>query len=252
MCVCISYTKDSEEVPTKFTIKMGCFIALLAGLYWTRMLVFPVDQKDLLDSRLSNGKLWKLVKNIGKEQPQVEKCNTIKNRDGTVARDDGLAANILSLHYQNISKLIFIGEDRHIRSRASDIVHGCRSKTQDIIPIFNRDFTLQELEAAIADSKLNKSPGPDGIHEQMINKLSSIGRHRFLDIINGSWKIGRLPRGWRRAIVIPIRNPCKDAGAPESFRPIALTCIACKIMEKMILKRLTFYLNSLDLLSKEQ
>ncbi|GBO16873.1 hypothetical protein AVEN_148339-1 [Araneus ventricosus] len=142
-----------------------------------------------LDSRSSNGKLWKLVKNIGKEQPQVEKCNNIKNRDGTVARDDGQAANILGLHYQNISKLTFIGEDRHIRSRVSDIAQGCRSNTQDSIPIFNRDFTLPELEAAIADLKLNKSHGPDGIHGRFRNKMGSIGILRFLDIINGSWKI---------------------------------------------------------------
>ncbi|GBN96073.1 hypothetical protein AVEN_204636-1 [Araneus ventricosus] len=161
-----------------------------------------------LDSRSSNGKLWKLVKNIGKEQPQVEKCNTIKNRDGTVAWDDGQAANILGSHYQNnINKLTFKAEDKHIRSRASDIVHGCCSNTQESIPIFNWDLTLQELEAAIADSKLNKSPGPDGIHGQMMNKLGSVGRLRCLDIINGSWKIGRLPRDWRRTIVIPIGNP---------------------------------------------
>ncbi|GBM48158.1 hypothetical protein AVEN_138293-1 [Araneus ventricosus] len=184
-----------------------------------------------------------LEKNIGKEQPQVEKCNTIKKRDGTVVRDDGQAANILGLHYQNISKLTFIGEDRHIRSRASDIIHGCRSNTQDSIPIFNRDFTLQELEAAIADSKLNKSPGPDGIHGKIINKLGSIGRLRFLDIINGSWKIGRLPRDWRRAIVVPIRNPCKDAGAPESFRPIALTSLTQSIDPSVGLPGIFFHTN---------
>ena len=35
-----------------------------------------------LDPQLSDGKLWKLEKNISKEQPQTEQCNTIREPDG--------------------------------------------------------------------------------------------------------------------------------------------------------------------------
>ncbi|GFT44463.1 putative RNA-directed DNA polymerase from transposon BS [Nephila pilipes] len=67
----------------------------------------------------------------------------------------------------------------------------------------------------------------------MISNLGQRGRQRFLDIINESWKTGLLPRDWRRTIVIPIRNPSKLTNSPESFRPIALTCIACKVIFKL-------------------
>ncbi|GFY11379.1 putative RNA-directed DNA polymerase from transposon BS [Trichonephila clavipes] len=52
--------------------------------------------------------------------------------------------------------------------RASRIFLGCRSDTHRGTSIFNRDFRVNELEVAIGDSCLNKYPGPDGIHSQMI------------------------------------------------------------------------------------
>ncbi|GFW72937.1 putative RNA-directed DNA polymerase from transposon BS [Trichonephila clavipes] len=104
--------------------------------------------------------------------------------------------------------------------------HGCRSDTQRGTSIFNRDFRVNELETAIGDSCLNKSSGPDGIHSQMISHLGLSGRQRLLDITNCS--------------------------VPESYRPIALTSIAYKIMEKMVLRRLTFHLHSHNLLPEEQ
>ncbi|GFW82819.1 putative RNA-directed DNA polymerase from transposon BS [Trichonephila clavipes] len=95
---------------------------------------------------------------------------------------------------------------------------------------------MNELEAAIGDSCLNKSPGPNGIHGQMIDHLGLSGRQRFLDIINCFWNKGQLPRDWRRATVIPIKKCGKIDSTPESFRPITLTSIACKIMKKMVLR----------------
>ncbi|GFV07440.1 hypothetical protein TNCV_1737951 [Trichonephila clavipes] len=98
------------------------------------------------------------------------------------------------LHYQTISRLNFSVEDRNIKIRTSRIVHGCCSDTHRGTSIFSRDFRVNELEAAIGDSCLNKSPGPDGIHGQMIDHLGLRGRQRVLDIINCSRNKGQLPR----------------------------------------------------------
>ncbi|GFV65979.1 hypothetical protein TNCV_1303701 [Trichonephila clavipes] len=83
--------------------------------------------------------------------------------------------------------------------RASRIVHGCCSDTHRGTSFFSRDFRVNELEAAIDGSCLNKSPDPDGIHGQMIDQLGLSARQRFLYIINCSWNKGQLPRDWRKA-----------------------------------------------------
>ncbi|GFV97721.1 RNase H domain-containing protein [Trichonephila clavipes] len=70
---------------------------------------------------------------------------------------------------------------------------------------------------------LSKSPSPDDIHGVMIDHLGPHGMQRLLDLFSLSWRLGRLPRVWRRAIIIPILKPGKDASSPHSFRHITLT-----------------------------
>jgi potassium voltage-gated channel Eag-related subfamily H protein 8 len=60
----------------------------------------------------------------------------------------------------------------------------------------------------------------------------------FLDIIDISWKTGKVPKVWKTSIISPILKPGKPAEECKSYRPIALTSILCKIMEKMIHRRL--------------
>ncbi|GFU60967.1 hypothetical protein TNCV_3372831 [Trichonephila clavipes] len=108
------------------------------------------------------------------------------------AVNDVQAADLLGLHYQKISRLNSV-EERNIKIRASPIDHGCRSGTHRRTSIFSRDFRVNELEAAIGDPCLNKSPGPDGIQCQMIDHLGLSGRQRFLDYINCSCNKGQLP-----------------------------------------------------------
>ncbi|GFV46393.1 probable RNA-directed DNA polymerase from transposon BS [Trichonephila clavipes] len=46
---------------------------------------------------------------------------------------------------------------------------------------------------------------------------------KLVHFFNLSWRLGRLPRDWKKALIIPIRKSSKKACYPESFRPIALT-----------------------------
>ncbi|GFU88250.1 putative RNA-directed DNA polymerase from transposon X-element [Trichonephila clavipes] len=86
----------------------------------------------------------------------------------------------------------------------------------------------------------------------MIGHLGLSGKQRFLDIVNCFWNKGQLPRDWRRATVIPIKKCDRTYGTPGRCQPIALTSIACKIMEKIVLRRLTFHLHFPNLLLEEQ
>ncbi|GFY34975.1 hypothetical protein TNCV_155521 [Trichonephila clavipes] len=134
---------------------------------------------------------------------------------------DEQAAELLGLPYQKISRLNFAVKDRNVKIRASRIVHGCRSDIQRGTSIFNRDFRVNELEAVISDTTLNKSPGPDSIHGRMIDHFGLSGRQRFLNIINCSWNKGQLPRDWR-ATIISTKKFGKTDGTSDSYRPIAL------------------------------
>ncbi|GFV01052.1 putative RNA-directed DNA polymerase from transposon BS [Trichonephila clavipes] len=108
---------------------------------------------------------------------------------------------------------------------------------------------MHELLLNALDSM--KSLGPDNIHRVMITHLGQRGTQRLLDIFNESWKSVRLPHEWKRATIIPNRKPGKVLSSPESYRPITLTSIPCKIMERMMQRRLTYFLDSNNLLPQK-
>ncbi|GFW89355.1 probable RNA-directed DNA polymerase from transposon BS [Trichonephila clavipes] len=201
-----------------------------------------------LDSRTTNSKLWRIVKKINKEQEQCEESNSVIDTNGQVFPDDKAAANGLAVYYQETSKF---SEDKSVMKRAKNIIHGCR--TSDVGDQgLSRDFSQQELLLAMAFLDLTKSPGPDGVFGRMLENLGHRGKLRLLDIINLSWKIGHLPAEWKRAIIIPIKKAGKNNWSPKDFRPIALTSTTCKIMEKMILIRIQYFLDSKNLIPGEQ
>ncbi|KAJ8410042.1 hypothetical protein AAFF_G00210830 [Aldrovandia affinis] len=47
----------------------------------------------------------------------------------------------------------------------------------------------------------------------------------------------KIPKIWRRALVVAILKPNKPEGDPKSYRPISLLCIPFKILERLIYAR---------------
>jgi len=44
----------------------------------------------------------------------------------------------------------------------------------------------------------------------------------------------KIPKIWRRALVVAIRKPEKPLGDPKSYRPISMLCVPFKILERLI------------------
>ncbi|XP_043262527.1 uncharacterized protein LOC122403220 [Colletes gigas] len=108
-----------------------------------------------------------------------------------------------------------------------------------------------ELKSALKSVK-NSSPGPDNIPNIFIQQLPKAGINYLLDIYNCIWLNGVFPTKWQEAIVVPILKPGKNKLRIDSYRPIALTCCLCKLLEKVICKRLRWYLETNNLLGKNQ
>jgi len=47
----------------------------------------------------------------------------------------------------------------------------------------------------------------------------------------------KIPKIWRRALVVVIPKPEKPSGDPNSYRPISLLCVPFKILERLIYAR---------------
>ncbi|UYV65303.1 hypothetical protein LAZ67_3003884 [Cordylochernes scorpioides] len=94
---------------------------------------------------------------------------------------------------------------------------------QNWISFKNTIIKAAKVSIPRENTDLNKTPGPDGIHGQMISNLGKNGKEILLDIFNNSWKTGKLPQDWKTATIIPIKKLDKSADDPKNYRPISLT-----------------------------
>jgi len=84
-----------------------------------------------------------------------------------------------------------------------------------------------------------KAPGPDQITTLMICELPHVGLKAILHLLNAITGLGYWPRPLKRAKVIMILKPEKDPTEVTSYRPISLLPVMSKILEKLLLSRLT-------------
>ena len=84
----------------------------------------------------------------------------------------------------------------------------------------------------------------------MLKHLPDTSLETLLNIFNYIWITGKFPDGWQYATIIPISKPGKDPGEPNIYRHIALTSCLCKTLERMINKRLSWFLESNNHISR--
>ena len=71
-------------------------------------------------------------------------------------------------------------------------------------------------------------------------------------IFNRLWQTSYFPPQWNTAIVVPIHKPGKNHSNSSNYRPIALTSCICKLLERMINKRLMDFMEMNRLFSSVQ
>ncbi|GFU96179.1 probable RNA-directed DNA polymerase from transposon BS [Trichonephila clavipes] len=180
-----------------------------------------------------------------------KETNAIISDIGHVSVDARETAEALAQHYAHESRLAFSSSNKHLARVTRDKIKSCRDRPADN-PLFYVDFTLPKLSYALENLDTNKSPGPDSIPGYFLSHLGISDREKLLYICNSSRKNGKLPRQWKSAIAIPIHTPNKNAGLTTSYHSISLTCITCKLMECMVLWRLTHHLHTNNLMPPEQ
>lgn len=100
-------------------------------------------------------------------------------------------------------------------------------------------FTLEELKAAIKMCKSGKAPGLDDILVEQIKHFGPVTMGWLLRFYNNCLSRRHIPKIWRRTRIIAILKPGKPASDAKNFRPISLLCHLYKILERMLLNRLS-------------
>ncbi len=117
---------------------------------------------------------------------------------------------------------------------------------------YNQPISRYELISTIKQNLKKSALGPDGIHPYMIKNLPENAITFILQLYNKILLSDSFPDSWKIAHVIPILKPDKDPLIVSSYHPIALTSVLGKLYEKILNKRLIWYLESTNSLNKLQ
>ncbi|RVE46780.1 hypothetical protein evm_008564 [Chilo suppressalis] len=109
----------------------------------------------------------------------------------------------------------------------------------------------REVRAELQSLDVRKASGPDGIPAVVLKKCAAELSPVLTRLYQCSYSLGRVPETWRDANVQPV--PKKgDRSDPANYRPIAVTSVLCKVLEKVLNNHLTRYLEDHSLINDRQ
>ncbi|CAO3594863.1 unnamed protein product [Absidia cylindrospora] len=104
-------------------------------------------------------------------------------------------------------------------------------------PESSSPFSVSDITSAIKQLAKKKAPGIDSIISEVLQPIHEQLSLLLLPFFSLCWKSGLTPLHWRTAQVIPLHKK-GDPSDPANFRPISLTSVFRKILEKCLTKPL--------------
>lgn len=99
----------------------------------------------------------------------------------------------------------------------------------------------KELTNIISSLKTSYSAGPDNVNSRDLKEIYPLIKGHLLYAINSCLKTGEFPSSCKVSKVIPLYKK-GDREKPENYRPISLTSIFSKILERVMKNRLVKFL----------
>ena len=168
-----------------------------------------------------------------------ESVNRVMKPDGTLTLNLKETADIINSTFHSV----FIDEGDTPIPDLDNVYDG--PKLQDI------DFNVVDVYEILKKLKVESAPGPDGVHPKYLVETAENLANPLYKLYRNSLDTGIIPEDWRIAYVTPIyKKGCKNN--PLNYRPVSLTSLICKVMEKIIIKAAINHLDRNNLLSTQQ
>ncbi|KAF2345377.1 Reverse transcriptase domain [Trinorchestia longiramus] len=112
-------------------------------------------------------------------------------------------------------------------------------------------FTVEEVEEQLSILNPYKSTGPDGLGPRVLKETAEVISEPLTKIFNRYLETGIVPDDWKRANVTPIFKK-GNKQIPNNYRPISLTSVISKTIERLLKVRITKHLNDQNLINDTQ
>ncbi|KAF2344529.1 Reverse transcriptase domain [Trinorchestia longiramus] len=112
-------------------------------------------------------------------------------------------------------------------------------------------FTVEEVEEQLSILNPYKSTGPDGLGPRILKESAEVISEPLTNIFNRSLETGIVPVDWKHANFTSIFKK-RNKQIPNNYRPISLTSVISKTIERLLKVRMTKHLNDQNLINDTQ
>ena len=200
-----------------------------------------------LNFSTNSNKLWQLTKTLNEDNAHYGKTTLVIDDKHVSGKEAG---NVFAKQYAAVSTIeISQNRVREVRQESRELTEQHQGPSPKCM---SDPFHIRELNLAIKKLKNKKAPGVDGVTNDMLKHLGPRAKSTLLKIFNSSWHSGKFPTRWKEAQIRPSLKKGKDKKKPESYRPISLLSCTGKLLERLVNKRLLWYLESNNILCPTQ
>lgn len=201
--------------------------------------------KSLINKNKNSSKaLWDCVNDIcSKSQPKTI-INNIKLTDGCTTENKQEISDAFNQHYSDLGK-----------TYASKIINPPENFTEKNIHIENTMYLhlTNEMEVLdiIKELKPKKSPGFDNIRSEVIKEVAKEISKPLTSLINKCFENECFPKPLKDGIIKPLYKSGEKLEI-INYRPISLISSIAKIIEKILKRRITKFLDKHKIISNHQ
>jgi len=158
-----------------------------------------------------------------------ENLHSLLDEGGNIAHKDEEKAEVLNVFFASV----FNSQTSYSQGSQPPVL-------EDMQGEWNKPSIIQEeaVNDLLCHLNTHKSMGPDGIHPRVLRDLAQDSANPLCIIYQQSWLTREVPDDWRIANVTPTYKKGRKQD-PRNYRPVSLTLMLGKIMERFILSVLT-------------
>ena len=194
-------------------------------------------ERDICEKSKDDPKIfWRFVQSKTKIKENIQ-C--LIDDNGDVHTDNECKAELLNKFFQSVFTIEPENDSLPAFNPRTDLV------LDKII------FNVETVKKYLQKINENKSQGSDSIHPKLLKETIDSITLPVTNIFNKSMEDSKLPKSWKTANITPIHKKGPKHTA-SNYRPISLTSILCKVMEKIIRDALLEYMEENGLFTNHQ
>ena len=139
----------------------------------------------------------------------------------------------------------------NVENRVNDPVSYFASEMGSLTPQLSNITIVKNKIEAIHDLSTHSAPGPDGVPAIVFKERAEALSEPLMILFNSFFDCHYIPDILKRAAIVPVYKSGERSN-PINYRPISLTAILMKILERIVRKQVVQFLTDNNFLNSTQ